>query len=298
MYPWRSLTPPIPEPFSVADRRHLDVVSVSGPQAETYLQGQLSQNVATLAVGDCRYSLLLHPQGHVVAWFRVVRIGSEEFVLVADSGAGPAIAARLERFKLGTKAQIDVKSALAISVRATRRDDLPGGDPVEDGELAAVPLLWRELPGVDLFGAAAARYDGPTDSGLVEPLRIGAGIPAFGSEYDDKTVPAALGVVSISADFTKGCYTGQELVARMDSRGNNTPRQLRVLSGAGLCPAVGCDARLDGEPVGVLTSVAPVGEGWLALASVKRSALDAEALAVGSVDAVVSRPLSGSETTT
>ncbi len=92
----------------MSERRQLDDVTVSGPQAELYLQGQLSQNVTTMAVGDCRYSLLLQPQGHMVAWFRIVRTDTEAFSLVADAGAGTAIAARLERFKLGTKAEVAV----------------------------------------------------------------------------------------------------------------------------------------------------------------------------------------------
>jgi folate-binding protein YgfZ len=278
----------------VKARRQLDVVSVSGPEAETYLQGQLSQNVATMAVGDCRYSLLLQPQGHIVAWFRIVRTGTERFALVADPGAGPAIAARLERFKLGTKATIDVETVDVVALRASRVEDLPIGSAVEEGQLAMVPLLWPDLAGVDLFGDTAASFAAEVDSSLVEPLRIGAGIPVFGADYDHKTVPAALGVVDLSTDFTKGCYTGQELVARMDSRGNNSPRQLRVLAGTGEPPSVGVEALLAGEPVATLTSVAAVGEGWLALASVKRSALAAPILTVGDVAAVVAEPLAGS----
>jgi folate-binding protein YgfZ len=255
-----------------------------------YLQGQLSQNVATMAVGACRYSLLLQPQGHVVAWFRIVRTGAEAFSLVADPGAGVAISARLERFKLGTKAEISVETKDVMSVRASREEDLPVGQAVVDGEIAVVPLPWPWLAGVDVFGPTAQSMTSAGDPGLVEALRIGSGIPVYGSDYNDKTVPAALGVVDISADFSKGCYTGQELVARMDSRGNNTPRQLRVISGSGNPPTVGTEAFNDGDPAAVLTSVAAVSDGWLALASVKRSALNSETLTVGTATALLSQP--------
>ncbi|MFW2382596.1 MAG: YgfZ/GcvT domain-containing protein [Acidimicrobiales bacterium] len=277
------------------ERSRLDVVTVTGAQAESYLQGQMSQNVVTMSVGDCRRSLLLQPQGHLVAWLRVVRTGPEAFALIADPGAGATILARLERFLLGTKATLALESVDVVAVRASENEGLPSGNAIEDGRLSVVPLVWPDLHGVDLFGAAAEPLAGEeTGQGLLEGLRIGAGIPLYGADYDDKTVPAALGVVDLSTDFTKGCYTGQELVARMDSRGNNSPRQLRVVSAPGSRPAVGTEGLLDGEAVAVLTSVTAVGEGWVALASVKRSALDAETVLVEGAEAVLSRPLSQS----
>ncbi len=273
----------------VARRTRFDVVRVVGPQAGSYLEGQLSQNVETLDVGDCRWSLLLQPQGHMVALFRVVRTAPEAFSFIADPGAGSSIAARLERFKLGTQAEIESSTCEAVSVRSAEPTDLPAGPVTHDGELAYVPLLWPELPGVDVFGAAVERVAPEGDPDLIEALRIGAGVPVFGVDYDDRTVPASLGVVDISVDFTKGCYTGQELVARMDSRGNNAPRKLRVLSAVGAAPAVGAEGFVDGggDPVAELTSVASISNGWVALASVKRAALEVAEFHVGGTVAVV-----------
>lgn len=277
----------IQTPFLVTDTRVLDVVSVIGPQAETYLQGQLSQNVVSMSVGDCRHSLLLQPQGHMVAWFRVVRTGEESFHLIVEQGGGEAIKARLERFKLGTKAEIVVDSPAVVSVRASSAEDLPPGSAVHDGGLGVVPLLWPGLAGVDMFGLTGKLFEGDAHSGLVEPLRIAAGIPAFGRDYHEKTIPAELGVVDMSADFTKGCYTGQELVARTDSRGNNTPRRAQVLSGSGSVPAVGDELTLEDAVAGELTSVAAVEDGWVGLASIKRSAYEATQLVInGDVAAV------------
>ncbi len=223
----------------------------------------------------------------MVAWFRIVRTGEESFHLIVDEGGGEAILARLERFKLGTKADILVTQEAVVSVRASSPDELPAGSSVLDGALGVVPLLWPSLAGADLFGPAGKLYTAEAESGLVEPLRIAAGIPSFGSEYHEKTIPAELGVVDMSADFTKGCYTGQELVARTDSRGNNTPRQTRVLSGTGSAPAVGTEPMLDDVAAGVLTSVAGLDGGWVALASIKRSAFDAAELTVDDVTATV-----------
>ncbi len=268
----------------MADRRSLDVISVAGPQAESYLQGQLSQNVQSLQVGQTKYSLLLQPQGHLVGWFRVVRTGDESFALIADQGPGADILARLERFKLGTKADMILTTESVISLRSSEPLET---EAVRQGLLWAVPLAWPSLEGVDLFGSAQSEHGDPEDSGLVEALRIAAGIPGP-QEWDDKTIPAELGVVDMSADFTKGCYTGQELVARIDSRGNNTPRQVRVLCGLGPVPMVG-DAV--GDDQGTVTSVVAVSDGWLALASLKRSALDAGEVDVAGGPATISVPV-------
>ena len=158
---------------------------------------------------------------------------------------------------------------------------------MNDGGLAVVPLQWSGLSGVDLFGPSGQEFEVDTATGRGEALRIGAGIPAFGSDYHEKTIPAELGVVDMSADFNKGCYTGQELVARTDSRGNNTPRQLRVLSGSGSAPSVGDEPLLEDAAAGVLTSVAAIDDGWVALASIKRSAFDATELIVNGATASV-----------
>ena len=83
-----------------------DVVSAVGPDAVTYLQGQLSQDVAALAAGDSTWSLLLTPQGHLVALLRVTRTGADAFALDTDAGAGPAVLARLQRFLLRTRCEL------------------------------------------------------------------------------------------------------------------------------------------------------------------------------------------------
>ena len=83
-----------------------DVVRVQGPDAVTYLQGQLSQDVAALAVGGTTWSFVLQPQGKVDAWMRVHRLADDTFRLDTDAGAGAAVEARLRRFLLRTKAEI------------------------------------------------------------------------------------------------------------------------------------------------------------------------------------------------
>jgi folate-binding protein YgfZ len=110
----------------------------------------------------------------------------------------------------------------------------------------------------------------------------------MGAELDDRTIPAEAGVVDRSVSFTKGCYTGQELVARVDSRGSNTPRKLRAVTLAVSGAAAGDPVVVDGREVGVLTSVA----GTHALAYIRRDAVDATTAEVAGHPATLRDPAS------
>ena len=108
-----------------------------------------------------------------------------------------------------------------------------------------------------LVGWADAVHVGPE---AYERYRIAHGVPAMGAELTDDTIPAEAGqwLIDASVSFTKGCYTGQELVARIDSRGGNVPRPVRLLVVDGEFPvAPGAEIRADGQPVGTVTSATP-----------------------------------------
>jgi folate-binding protein YgfZ len=232
-----------------------DVVRVSGPDAMSYLQGQISQDVEGLAIGDSAWSFVLEPQGKVDAWFRVTRVAEDTVVLDVDGGWGDVVVRRLERFKLRVKVSIEPLSWHAIAVRGV----LPDLETLRAaGADLLVPLDWGAEIGVDLLGESVAIPAGVDERDLdaYERWRVAVGMPKMGAELDERTIPAEAGVVDRSVSFTKGCYTGQELVARVDSRGSNTPRKLRavVLSGAGA--SAGDTLVLDGRDVGVVTSVA------------------------------------------
>ena len=112
------------------------------------------------------------------------------------------------------------------------------------------------------------------DRRVLEALRIECGVPAMGAELTEATIPAEAGqwLIDASVSFTKGCYTGQELVARIDSRGGNVPRPIRGLLVDGDEPAVGAAVEVDGSPVGTVTSTArSAALGSIALAILGRS---------------------------
>ncbi|MDP1792941.1 MAG: hypothetical protein Q8K63_02285 [Acidimicrobiales bacterium] len=191
-----------------------DRVLVVGPDASTYLQGQLSQDVAGLAVGGQAWSFVLAPNGHIDAFVQVTRLIDEEFALDVEAGFGEQLHARLTRFLLRTKADVTLHAG--------------GGEPFAPDERT----------------------------------RIERGIPSMAADLDERAVPAETGWVADSVSFTKGCYTGQELVARMDSRVAEPPRRLVRLRGAGL--VAGARLSVDGADVGSVTSAArDVGLGYV-----------------------------------
>ncbi|MCU0260623.1 MAG: hypothetical protein MUE78_06355 [Ilumatobacteraceae bacterium] len=199
-----------------------DVVAVSGADAPTYLQGQITQDLRDLEVGGARWSFVLEPAGRVVSLFRITRTADTEFTLDVDAGWGAELLARLNRFKIRVQVDTELRPAPA---------------PV------AVPDdVHRE--------------------------RIEAVWPALGAEIvPGETIPAETGLTPVAVCFTKGCYPGQELVERMDSRAATPPRSLQRID---VAPgtAVGDPVVVEGREVGRVTSVA----GTTALAMIKRGA--------------------------
>jgi tRNA-modifying protein YgfZ len=228
-----------------------DVVRVSGAEAVGYLQGQLSQDVAALPVGASSPSFVLQPQGKVDVWMRVTRTADAEFLLDTEPGWGERLVERLARFKLRTAVELELLDWSMVSLRG------PDAVAPADGVVVEAP------GGFDLLGPAPEVPEGvaSVDPTAIEVLRIEARIPAMGAEIDETTIPAETGVVDASVSFTKGCYTGQELVARVDSRGGRAPRRIVGLRLATAQVPRGTGLALDGNDVGRITSVADDGRG-------------------------------------
>jgi tRNA-modifying protein YgfZ len=196
-----------------------DVVRVSGDDAASFLQGQLSQDIDRLEPGSASWSWLLQPQGKVDALVRVTR-DDDGFRIDTDEGWGDAVVTRLRRFVLRVKVAVDAVSSSCIAVRGPSATAIPG-----------VAAGWPGVEGVDVFDSAL--LDGPpaAERGDLEALRVECGFPLMGRELGPDTIPAEAGqwLIDRTVSFTKGCFTGQELVARIDSRGGNVPRPIRGL---------------------------------------------------------------------
>lgn len=246
-----------------------DTLAVTGPDSASFLQGQLSQDIEALAPGGSAWSFLLLPTGKVDSLVRVQRVDAKSFLVDVDGGFGEQVSSRLQRFKLRTRCDISHVSRRYLVVRGVSGADVP------EGAVALEPGWGAD--GVDLAGdslTALPQGVAEADETWLEVARIEARFPAMGRELDGRTIPGETGILDRTVSFTKGCYTGQELVARIDSRGGNVPRHLRlVVSDEPMAP--GDELRLDEAAVGSVTSAAwsPAHHAHLALAFLKRGVL-------------------------
>lgn len=232
-------------------------VAVTGPDAASYLERMVSNEVASLAVGETRDALLLTPKARIVAPLVVWRRGEDDFLLLTEPGLGEVVCATLLRGRLRSRCEIGLDEHRSTVVLGTA----DGGIPCVDYGVPAVELVDADPP------ADAA----PVTDAELERLRILASTPRWGAELDDRVLPAEAGLEARAISFTKGCYPGQEPVARLHYRGRPN-RGLRVLAIAdGHAPAYDAELSLDGKVVGRVTSVASDPEhGLVALAYVRR----------------------------
>ena len=243
-----------------------DVVSVHGSDAESFLQSIISQDLDALPEGGVTRSLLLGPEGKLRAILWVLK-GKDELLLVTDRGQGEVVAAELARYRFRVDAVIEPLSGEITGLwgpssgAVLERADLvapDGWDRSGDHLIARVPLgpLDRFLMvGADeaALEEAGARRVG---SLAVDAVRVEAGEPVMGRDVDDKTIPQESGLVPETVSFTKGCYLGQELVARIDSRGHVNRLLRGVVVGTNLLPPEGAELFTETRPVGRITSIA------------------------------------------
>jgi aminomethyltransferase len=289
----------------LVSRAH-EIVWVRGPDAARFLDGLLSQAVAPIEVGGVERTLLLSPQGKLRATGWLLR-GDDEVGIVVDAERAAIVAEDLARFKIRVDATIaveagavlDIIGPAAASVVAGLGMAAPGSlvwERSPDGTVvAALPFGLVDLPRFIVIPAGevdlAARRVGRLAH---DAVRIEAGEPVMGVDLDEATIPQEAGVVDGAVDFTKGCYLGQELVARIDSRGR-VNRHLRGLTvGSNILPPIGAVlVSSDGAEVGAITSLAESLElrAPVALALVRREVEPGDAVSIsweqGSAPAVV-----------
>jgi len=216
----------------IADRPR-DYVRVAGPDAEDFLQRMVSNDVS----GDWCEALLLTPKARVVAPLVVVRRSPEDFLLLTEPGLGEVVRGTLGRARFAAKVEIEAEEHTSHVVLG----EADGGIPNRDYGEPAVELL-------DVDRRATL------DAAELERIRIEAGSPAWGKEIDDRVLPAEAGLERRAISFTKGCYPGQEPVARQHHRGK-VNRRLRVLEVEAAEP--GDEILLEGRVVGRVTSAVP-----------------------------------------
>ena len=257
-----------------------------GPDAISYLQGILSQDIERLAPGDAARSFLLEPRGKLNALLWVLR-DEDRVGIITDATHHAAVIDSLSRWRLRVDVEFhgDERPVLDVWGPADRVPGAPGGWRDEHGVLVAElrqgPVRRRLVAGLDpraleKLGAV------PIGRRVVDAFRVEAGEPRMGIDVDAKTIPQETGLVAEAVSFTKGCFLGQELVARIDSRGrvNRHLRGLRMLEP--VIPPAGARVSYEGKMVGQLTSVAesPVFRAPVALGLIRREALPGSRVAV------------------
>ena len=230
-----------------------DVITATGADARTYLHSQLSQDISGMRVGETRQSLLLQPTGKLDGIIRITCVEGETFVLDVDSGCGEAVLARLNRFKIRVKADLSLGRESWVAIR-NAQTPIPGSIPA-----------WRcDGSAVDLRSETAPTEFRQGSNNDYEQARIIAAWPTMNTDVTETSIPAETGIIDEAVSFTKGCYPGQELVERMDSRGSIAPRQLRYVQ-VGEDAVVGQEVEHEGRQ-GMITSLS----GTHALVALKR----------------------------
>ena len=261
-----------------------DVVVMTGPEAGSYLHGQISADVAAMAPGDSTLSFLLEPRGRVEALFGICRAGPDTYVADTEPGFGEAMAVSLERFKLRTRADFELQQWHMHAVRSPHSTKGSAASamatgPADAPEHVMRPTNWPLASGYDVLARPESVTGGNGDGAErlsadeFETLRMAFGLPAMGLEIRPGDIPNETGLVELAASFTKGCYRGQELVERIDSRSGGRRILRRVRSEF----ALEADEQLfntEGIPVATLRSTASLGEITVGYALARRDAAD------------------------
>jgi folate-binding protein YgfZ len=217
------------------------------------LQRMVSNDVQALASGDACDALLLTAKARVIAPLRVLRRGPDDFLLLTETGLGEKVRTELLRMRFAAKVEIEPEEHESWLV-------LGGGE-----------VLDERPPGDEIGEEAFERW------------RIDAGIPVWGREIDERVLPAEAGLDETHISFTKGCYPGQEPIARQRYRGK-VNRRLRVLELSGEnVPDRDAEIRYGEKVVGRVTSAVP----GLALAYVRVDVPDDADVDIGSLHAKV-----------
>lgn len=257
--------------FPAATRLERGFVRLRGPDAAGFLQRMVSNDVLALAAGESCDALLLTPKARVIALLRVLRQGEDDFLLLTEPQLAETVQRQLLRARFAAKVDVQLERHESWLVL--------GEDPPADA--AALSTSDYGVPGYELLD------EPPPDAAPIveeelELLRIQAGRPRFGHEIDDRVLPAEAGLVERAVSLTKGCYPGQEPIARLHYRGHAN-RGLRVLEIEGEePPEYDAPLELDGKNVGRVTSAARRPDGGLvALAYVRREVPAEAELRVG-----------------
>jgi aminomethyltransferase len=286
---------------ALVDTNYRAVFSFTGPDGQRYLNAILTSNVRDLKPGGGVVGLLLTPQGHILAEVETLLRDSgllawshamvrertfstfEKFIIMDDvtlEDATPAtgtldllgpmaasVISELAGIDLATVPVLShVEATLAsIPCRVVRKTWTDHPAAMIAAPVAQLPALWRELE-----SQVRARGGAPAGMQAINSIRLEWGAPWFGHDFGDKNIPHEAGLEHSHISYEKGCYTGQEIVERVRSRGHANRRLTELQFPAASAPAAGAALLHDGKEIGEVTSVAfspvlgrPIGLGYV-----------------------------------
>lgn len=274
------------------------LLQLSGEDRVRFLNGQTTNDVASLQPGRSIYSTFVNAKGRMRADGNI--LGFANWLWIdTEPGLGPTLAADLDKFIIADDVQVEnlesrFRRIAVIGPKAVEVLRTTGLEPpAEPGRFTEIPdgqfgplIAFRRKFGPDVFYeifCAADRADrlegalrdagaAPVEPGALELRRIELGIPRFGADMNGNTLPPEAGIESSAISYTKGCYIGQEVISRIKSVGHVNRHLVRMqFSGnSGPIPAAS-PLRLESAEVGRVTSAARVpGKGWIGLGYVKR----------------------------
>jgi folate-binding protein YgfZ len=305
------------EECGLLDRSNRGKLLLKGSEAAEYLQGQLTNDIEVLEPGDGCYAALLDRKGHMQADMRVLNLSAVPFPEISgeeNSGviwvetepeAVEAARRHLDMYKIGREVtledvsgrytilsligprSVELAGSAALPEHASQPISVEGVECLAVGTALGIDLIAPAADSERLRATLAAAGTPEVDPGAAEIVRIETGTPRFGSEMDTATMPAEAGIVAAAVNFEKGCYIGQETVARLHYKGkpNRHLRGLRLSAPAGPGTALSLGEKEVGKLGG--SCVSPV-HGPIALAIVRREAEPGAELAVGE-DGVTAR---------
>ena len=283
----------------VLDRSERGKLALVGAEAKPFLQGQVTNDVESLVAGEGCYAAFLTPKGKMLGDLRILDTG-DELLLDTERVALQELFNMIRRFSIGYAVEL-MKRTLEqglVSLIGPDADAVAGARELPATEHAHMPvqigphgarairtdvgidLLCEATITTDLVGALEGGGAIPVSEAVAECVRVERGRPRYGIDLDENVIPQEAGLNARAVSFTKGCYVGQETVARLYYRGkpNRHLRGLR-LSAPG---RTGDQIEFEGRPVGRLGSVAQSPDlGSLGLALVRREAPPGSSVTVG-----------------
>lgn len=297
------------EECGLLERTERAWLAVDGEEAAEFLHSQVTNEVESLEPGAGRYALLLDRKGHLQAEMRVLRVAPEELLVETGVETRDRLLKHLGMYKIGRKVEVAAADRVTLSLIGPGAIEVVGLAPGDEHDFTAARIAGADCLavatdlGLDVVCAAADRDAVreelernraiPVSLEAAEILRVETGRPRFGHEMTEASMPAEAGIVERAVSFTKGCYIGQEPVARLHYKGRPN-RHLRGLCFAGPA-AAGDPVRLGERELGrVGTAVLSPASGRIGLAILRKEAEPGATVTVatgaGEVEAEVIEP--------